>query len=141
MVAVREFADEFPRPIETLERHFRDGGMPLFSVFQTPPDPTPTYQVLRSDGWIAMSAMRPPMSAGPMLRIGRLPIARARGSMSYRSSIALSLGDGRFRLDPAEYGLGRSPGEPCVRSLTHSLPTWRRSDETPYGAPQHERVR
>ena len=35
MVAVRVFADEFPRPIETLERRFRDGGISLVqAVFE-----------------------------------------------------------------------------------------------------------
>ena len=35
MVSVRVFADEFPRPIETLERHLRDGGITLVqAVFE-----------------------------------------------------------------------------------------------------------
>ena len=35
MVAVQVFVDEFPRPIETLERHLRDGGMTLVrAVFE-----------------------------------------------------------------------------------------------------------
>ena len=42
--------------------------VPAFSVFQTPPEPTARYQVLVSSGWTAMSAMRPPMRAGPMPR-------------------------------------------------------------------------
>ena len=42
--------------------------MPLSVVFQTPPEPTATYQVARSVGSIAMSAIRPEASDGPMLR-------------------------------------------------------------------------
>ena len=42
--------------------------VPEFAVFQTPPEPTATYQVLGSRGSIAMSAMRPDMKAGPMPR-------------------------------------------------------------------------
>ena len=42
--------------------------MPELVVFQTPPDPTAMYQVAGSSGWTAMSAMRPPMSAGPISR-------------------------------------------------------------------------
>ena len=42
--------------------------VPPFSVFHTLPEPTATYQTSRSFGWIAMSAMRPDMMAGPMLR-------------------------------------------------------------------------
>ena len=38
-----------------------------------------------------MSAIRPPMNAGPMLRIGSPPIARVTGSMSFRSSIVHNL--------------------------------------------------
>jgi len=42
--------------------------VPALVVFQTPPDATATYQVLGSSGWMAMSAIRPDISAGPMLR-------------------------------------------------------------------------
>src|SRR5512139_2017894 len=42
--------------------------VPAFCVFQTPPEPTATYQVLALRGSTAMSAMRPDISAGPMLR-------------------------------------------------------------------------
>ncbi len=42
--------------------------VPAFTVFHTPPEPTATYQVLGFVGSIAMSAMRPDMSAGPMAR-------------------------------------------------------------------------
>ncbi len=42
--------------------------VPRFSVFQTPPLPTATYQILWFSGWITMSEMRPDMNAGPMLR-------------------------------------------------------------------------
>ena len=45
--------------------------MPALVVFQTPPEPTATYQVVASSGWTAMSAMRPPISAGPMPRSAR----------------------------------------------------------------------
>ena len=45
--------------------------MPAFSVFHTPPDPTATYQVLASSGCTAMSAIRPDIRAGPMLRNSR----------------------------------------------------------------------
>src|SRR5690554_2337049 len=41
---------------------------PPFVDFQTPPADTPTYHVLLSDGWIAMSEMRPEVSAGPIER-------------------------------------------------------------------------
>ena len=40
----------------------------LSVVFQTPPEPTATYQVARSAGSIAMSAMRPDARDGPMFR-------------------------------------------------------------------------
>ena len=54
--------------------------VPAFTVFHTPPEPTATYQVLGSVGSIAMSAMRPDMSAGPMAR-------------SFRPSNVLAAGD------------------------------------------------
>src|SRR5688572_10140463 len=41
--------------------------VPAFVVFQTPPEPAATYQVLRSRGCTAISAIRPLMMAGPML--------------------------------------------------------------------------
>jgi len=41
---------------------------PAFSVFQTPPEPTATYHVLRFRGWITMSLIRPDISPGPKLR-------------------------------------------------------------------------
>ena len=61
--------------------------VPAFTVFQTPPEPTATYQVLGSVGSIAMSAIRPDMSAGPMAR-------------SFRPSNA-------FAADVHRVGLGR----------------------------------
>ena len=42
--------------------------VPLLVVFQTLPEETATYQVLRSVGSMAMSAIRPDATAGPMLR-------------------------------------------------------------------------
>ena len=56
--------------------------IPAFDVFQTPPDPTATYQVAGSSGWTAMSAMRPPMSAGPIPRSARPSAACAMRAMS-----------------------------------------------------------
>src|SRR5690606_19291235 len=38
------------------------------TVFQTPPEPTATYQTLGSPGSIATSAILPDMNAGPRLR-------------------------------------------------------------------------
>ncbi len=40
-------------------------------VFQTPPEPTATYQLLWSLGWIAMSAILPDIRAGPIARSSR----------------------------------------------------------------------
>ena len=42
--------------------------VPALVVFQTFPEEAATYQVLRSVGSMAMSAMRPDATAGPMLR-------------------------------------------------------------------------
>ena len=42
--------------------------VPALVVFHTFPDEAATYQVLRSVGSMAMSAMRPEATAGPMLR-------------------------------------------------------------------------
>ena len=56
--------------------------MPAFVVFHNPPDPAATYQVLRLVGCTAMSAMRPPMTAGPMLRSVKADAARATVSPS-----------------------------------------------------------
>src|SRR5688572_15290815 len=42
--------------------------VPALLVFQTPPEPAATYQVLRSRGCTAISEIRPLMRAGPMLR-------------------------------------------------------------------------
>src|SRR6056297_90962 len=42
--------------------------VPELTVFQTPPEPTATYQTLGLSGCNAMSAMRPDMNAGPMVR-------------------------------------------------------------------------
>src|SRR5512139_701015 len=42
--------------------------VPALTVFQTPPEATPTYQVLLSVGWMAMSLMRPEVIAGPIPR-------------------------------------------------------------------------
>ena len=41
---------------------------PALLVFHTPPEPTATYQTLRSWGCQAISAMRPDIKAGPILR-------------------------------------------------------------------------
>ena len=45
--------------------------VPAFTVFQTPPEPTVAYMTLSSCGWIAISAIRPLFSAGPMARSER----------------------------------------------------------------------
>src|ERR1041385_307066 len=42
--------------------------VPAFTVFQTPPEWTATYQVLFSSGWIATSPIRPDGAAGPRFR-------------------------------------------------------------------------
>ena len=42
--------------------------VPALVVFHTPPEPTATYQVARFSGWMAMSATRPDISAGPIPR-------------------------------------------------------------------------
>ena len=43
-------------------------------VFQTPPEPTPTYQTFGLVGSTAISAMRPDINAGPMLLKGNAEI-------------------------------------------------------------------
>ena len=47
--------------------------VPAFSVFQTPPEPTATYQTLSLSGCTATSAIRPDKNAGPTLRILNAP--------------------------------------------------------------------
>ena len=42
-----------------------DQVVPAFSVFQTPPEPTATYQILSLSGWVTISAIRPDKKAGP----------------------------------------------------------------------------
>ena len=44
---------------------------PAFVVFHTPPEPTAMYQVLLRCGCTAISAIRPPINAGPISRNGR----------------------------------------------------------------------
>ena len=39
--------------------------VPELTVFQTPPDPTATYHSFSFSGFIAISAIRPDMKAGP----------------------------------------------------------------------------
>src|SRR5439155_22205303 len=45
--------------------------VPLFTVFQTPPEATPTKTILGFDSTTAKSSMRPPMTAGPISRNSR----------------------------------------------------------------------
>ncbi len=45
--------------------------VPALVVFHTPPEAAATYQVLGRVGSTAMSTMRPPTVAGPMLRSSR----------------------------------------------------------------------
>src|ERR1051326_6393060 len=45
--------------------------VPLLTVFQTPPDATPTKTILGLDSTTAKSSMRPPMTAGPISRNSR----------------------------------------------------------------------
>src|SRR6056297_79635 len=45
--------------------------VPELTVFQTPPEPTATYQTLGLSGCSAISAIRPDMNAGPMVRSSR----------------------------------------------------------------------
>src|SRR5215468_9499381 len=45
--------------------------VPLFTVFQTPPEATPTKTMLGLDSTTAKSSMRPPMIAGPISRNSR----------------------------------------------------------------------
>ena len=51
--------------------------MPELVVVHRPPEPTAMYQVLRLVGCMAMSAMRPPMTAGPTSRRVKPDAARA----------------------------------------------------------------
>src|SRR5579859_779064 len=45
--------------------------VPLFVVFQTPPDAVPTYTMLGLLSTTAKSSMRPPITAGPISRNSR----------------------------------------------------------------------
>src|SRR6516165_5202902 len=45
--------------------------VPLLTVFQTPPEATPTKTTLGWDSTTAKSSMRPPMTAGPSSRNSR----------------------------------------------------------------------
>jgi hypothetical protein len=45
-----------------------DHDTPAFLVFQTPPEPTATYQTLESSGSQSISEILPDIKAGPMLR-------------------------------------------------------------------------
>ena len=71
--------------------------VPPFSVFQTPPEPTVTYQTSRFCGWMAMSLMRPDMMAGPMLRNARPESA---------ASVSALLGASAFRAGVVEAACG-----------------------------------
>ena len=42
--------------------------VPEFTVFQTPPEPTATYQTLLFSGCTAISAIRPDINPGPIFR-------------------------------------------------------------------------
>src|SRR5215203_603084 len=53
--------------------------VPALVVFQTPPEPAATYQMPGAVGWTAMSAIRPLISPGPMLRKGNAAAALASG--------------------------------------------------------------
>src|SRR5829696_3040989 len=53
--------------------------VPALVVFQTPPEPAATYQIPGTVGWTAMSAMRPLIRPGPMLRKGNAAAALASG--------------------------------------------------------------
>src|SRR4029079_8796876 len=48
-----------------------DQVVPALVVFHTPPEAAATYQVLGFVGSTATSTMRPPTTAGPMLRSSR----------------------------------------------------------------------
>ena len=48
--------------------------VPELVVFQTPPEPAPTYQTLGLVGSTAMSAIRPDIKAGPILLNGSAEI-------------------------------------------------------------------
>src|ERR1700756_244506 len=45
--------------------------VPLFTVFQTPPEAVPTYTMLGLLSTTAKSSMRPPITAGPISRNSR----------------------------------------------------------------------
>ena len=64
-------------PIELVGWSSKTGvhEVPWFSVFQTPPVPVATKNTCGFDSTTAMSAMRPPMSAGPSSRYWRCEIA------------------------------------------------------------------
>lgn len=61
--------------------------VPELVVFQTPPDPAPTYQTFGLVGSTAMSAIRPDIKAGPIL---------LKGSAEMKPELILesTLGDG-----------------------------------------------
>jgi hypothetical protein len=79
---------------------------PAVVVFQTPPEPTATYQVAASRGSIATSAMRPDMKAGPRLR-----------SVSPASVAADSRGSGFSLLGAGLSAAGSAPAQ-SVESAT-----------------------
>lgn len=51
------------------------------TVFHKPPEPAATYQVLGSAGLTAISAIRPPITAGPILRSERPATASAMAAL------------------------------------------------------------
>src|SRR5246127_3407020 len=69
--------------------------VPLLTVFQTPPEATPTKTMLGLDSTTAKSSMRPPMIAGPI----------SRNSRDLNFSMDLSMEEGS-----AEGGAGDSAG-------------------------------
>src|SRR5690349_8082971 len=70
--------------------------VPLLTVFQTPPEATPTKTTLGLDSTTAKSSMRPPMMAGPISRNSRdLNFSMGEGGRGAGSAIATSLS---FRL-------------------------------------------
>ena len=71
--------------------------MPALTVFQTFPEPTARYQVLGCAGWRAMSAIRPDMRAGPILR-SLMPLSRAASSWT---GFSLSSSSAERRVDAA----------------------------------------
>ena len=90
--------------------------VPAFTVFQTPPEPTATYHVLGSVGSIAMSAMRPDMSAGPMAR-------------SFRPSNVLAAGD-TSSFGGAAGTAGFAPFGAVVLTWAPAAGPWSASSET-----------